>query len=149
MFSFQEYVIGWSIYLFAVVALLFVFWRMTRFISWAYVRDCVRLLGAVFLLLPVTVDDSTYYWAPAWIKALLNIIFENIDVFWSIAQLFLLALCVTYLVYFLLSFFILLFNKARPQRTSIETTSIKTSIKTPTGAPNNTRKEPRVSVPNA
>jgi hypothetical protein len=139
MFSFQEYIIGWGVYLFAVVALLFVYWRMTRFIIWRHARDCARLSGAVFLLLPVTIDSGSYFWAPAWIKALLNIIFVNPDVYWPVARLFLLALFSTYLVYFLLSFFISLINKGR---TNI--TSNKTSAK----VSDNARKEPKISAGN-
>ena len=140
MFSFQEYIIGWGAYLFAVIALLFVFWRMTRFIGWDYVRDCFRLLGAVFLLLPITIDESSSYWAPAWIKALLNIIFTNFDVFWPIARLFLLALCCTYLVYFLLSFFISLTKNMR---------SHKTPTKDDANAFDNLRKEPEILTADA
>lgn len=113
MFSFEEYIIGWGVYLFSAIVLLFVFWRMTRFIPWRCFRDCVRLSAAVFLLLPTVIDSGSYYWAPAWIKALLNIIFANLDVFWPIARLFLIALCSTYLVYFLLSFIASAINKAR------------------------------------
>jgi hypothetical protein len=139
MFSFQEYIIGWGVYLFAVIALLFVFWRMTRFITWGYARDCIRLLGAVFLLLPITIDSSAYYWAPAWIKALLNIIFANPDVFWPIARLFILALCSTYLVYFLLSFFISLVNKGRTNMASNKASN---------HVSDNVRKEPKISAVN-
>ncbi len=102
MFSFQEYLIGWGIYLFSVVGLLFVYWRMTRFIPWRYLRDCTRLLGAVFLLLPTVIEESSNYWAPAWIKALLNIIFSEIDAVWPIARLFLIVLLASYLIYFVL-----------------------------------------------
>ena len=139
MFSFQEYIIGWGVYLFAVIALLFVFWRMTRFIGWDYIRDCFRLFGAVFLLLPVTIDESSFYWAPAWIKALLNIIFTNFDVFWPIARLFLLVLCCTYFVYFSLSFFISLTKKMR---------SHETVTKTNAKVFNNVRKEPKILTGN-
>jgi hypothetical protein len=113
MFSFEEYIMGWGIYLFSVIALLAVFWKMTRFITWGYIKDCIRLFAAVFLLLPITIESGSYYWAPAWIKALLNIIFSNLDVFWPIARLFLIVLCSTYLIYFILSFFISLINKLR------------------------------------
>jgi hypothetical protein len=120
MFSFEEYIIGWGIYLFAVIVLLFVFWRMTRFIYWRYCRDCVRLFGAVFLLLPTAIDSGSYYWAPAWIKALLNIIFANFDIFWPIVHLFLLALCSTYLVYFLLGFVSSAFKKLRDKKALVK-----------------------------
>jgi len=102
MFSFEEYLMGWGIYLFSVVGLLLVYWRMTRFIRWRYLRDCIRLLGAVFLLLPIAIEESSQYWAPAWIKALLNIVFSEIDAVWPIARLFLVALLASYLVYVVL-----------------------------------------------
>jgi hypothetical protein len=123
MFSFEKYMMGWGIYLFATIALLAVFWKMTRFIKWVYIKDCVRLLAAVFLLLPITIESGSYYWAPAWIKALLNIIFSNLDVFWPIARLFLLVLCSTYLVYFLLSFCLSLITKLRTSNVSTKASS--------------------------
>ena len=132
MFSFQEYIIGWGVYLFAVITLLFVFWRMTRFITLTYIKDCIRLLAAVFLLLPITIDSGSYYLAPAWIKALLNVVFSNFDIFWPIAHLFLLALCSTYLVYFLLNFCLSLVNKVRTKYISAKAFTKK-------------RREPRIS----
>lgn len=104
MFSFEEYLMGWGIYLFSVVGLLLVYWRMTRFIRWRYLRDSIRLFGAVFLLLPIAIEESSQYWAPAWIKALLNIVFSEMDAVWPIARLFLVALLATYLAYVVLLF---------------------------------------------
>ena len=103
MFSFQEYLLGWGVYLFSVIGLLCIYWRMTCFIGWRYLRDCIRLLGAVFLLLPITIED-THYWAPAWVSVVLNIIFSELDAVWPIARLFLLILLASYLVYFVLLF---------------------------------------------
>ncbi len=120
MFSFQEYLIGWGVYLFSVVGLLFVYWRMTRFIPWRYLRDCIRLFGAVFLLLPSMIEEASNFWAPAWIKALLNIIFSELDVVWPIARLFLVALLGTYLIYFVL---LLIFAGIGKMRSSSETTT--------------------------
>lgn len=55
---------AWSIYLLSAAALLLTAWRITR-PFWTWLRDPLRILTAVLLLMPAEVDPEKGYYAPA------------------------------------------------------------------------------------
>ena len=102
MFSFEEYLWGWSIYILAVLGLLMAFWRLTRSIPWFYLKQCLRLVVATLLLTPAMVGSSNLYWAPAWIQGVLQLIFVGLDDFYPIGRLLLMVVLIA-LVFYLLT----------------------------------------------
>lgn len=102
MFSFQEYIIGWAVYLITVIGLLFCTWYITRGIPWLYVKQVLRLIAATLFLTPIAIDNTTAFYAPAWIKAGLQLVFEGVDGFMPVGHLLLMVLLGVLLVYVLL-----------------------------------------------
>jgi hypothetical protein len=113
MFSAQEYIIGWVVYLIAALGLLFVFWRMTRSIPWFYPKQYLRLIGAAFLLSPAVVDDAAAYLAPAWVMATLQLVFTGVDNFWPLARVVLMAALIAAMIYSLLLIALHLYRRQR------------------------------------
>ena len=106
MFSFEEYILSWSVYLLSVSMLMLIFWQLTRCIHWFYWKQSVRLLVAVIFLVPASVEDTagaaSGYLAPAWVKALLQLIFSGMEGFLPVARLILLAVLAAFVMYLLL-----------------------------------------------
>lgn len=67
MENIPDFVIVWLIYLAAVLAGLFVFWRMTRPIPWLWCKEILRALVATLLLWPAVVIEGDSFLAPAFI----------------------------------------------------------------------------------
>ena len=111
MFSPQEYIIGWSLYLLAVLGLLVVFWHITRPIVWVHLKGSLRLLVATLLLLPSSVENAATYWAPAWIKAFLQLVFGGFDEFLPIGKQLLIAILIVLMIYLLLLIALHLYRK--------------------------------------
>ena len=83
MFSTEEYIVSWLIYLSASTGLLLVVWRTPKNMgSWHYFRQLLQLSIAVLLLTPFTVNESSNYLAPAWTIASLDMIFVEANNFW-------------------------------------------------------------------
>ena len=82
MFSTEEYIFSWFFYLSATAGLFLVVWRITRNISWHYIRQLLRLSIVVFLLTPYAVNESSHYLAPAWTIAGLDMVFSEVGNFW-------------------------------------------------------------------
>lgn len=118
MFSFEEYIIAWSVYLVSVIVLLAVFWQLTKRIPWLYVKEPLRLLAASLLLVPALVDGTNTFWAPAWIKGLLHLIFSGPEGFWPIGKLLLIGVLATLIVYLLLSIVVRLYQLKRKPKAS-------------------------------
>lgn len=118
MFSFQEYLSGWLFYMLCVVALLAVFWQLTKRIPWVHVKQCLRLSVASILLVPAVVEDATLYWAPAWIKGLLTLIFSGEEGVWPIAKLLLIAVLVSFIIYLLLLIAVHFYRQWRDKKSS-------------------------------
>jgi hypothetical protein len=107
MFSFEEYIIGWSVYLVAVMGILAVFWRMTRSIPWLHVKQCLRLIVATLFLVPTFVEpqaiqSSFHYLSPAWIQGILQLIFSSIEKAIPIGRLLLMSLLGVFIIYLLI-----------------------------------------------
>lgn len=64
MLTSTDYLMAWSIYLLSAAALLLTAWRITR-PFWIWLRDPLRIVSAVLLLMPAEVDPEKGYYAPA------------------------------------------------------------------------------------
>jgi hypothetical protein len=77
MFSQDEYLYGWLLYLAGALALILVGWVLTAKIRWKPLKRVIRLLGMTFLLVPWYASEELAYLAPAWIIAAFEGIFEG------------------------------------------------------------------------
>lgn len=77
MFNESEYQTVWLIYLAAAAVGWLVWWKMTRWIGWWFVREPLQLLVAVLLFTPATVEPVTREMAPAAIIWLLDTLFAT------------------------------------------------------------------------
>ena len=116
MFTFEEYIFGWAVYLTSAVGLMGLFWYLTRNF-WFYPKQCLRLLLATLLLLPAEVENASDYLAPAWIKAVLTLIFSGFEAFIPVGNKLLMASSTVIFIYLLIllagKLYSLKFSKAR------------------------------------
>jgi hypothetical protein len=64
MLTSTDYLMAWSVYLFAALAFQLAFWRWTRGL-WSWVRDLLRVALAVLVFTPAAVDGASGHYAPA------------------------------------------------------------------------------------
>jgi len=103
MFTFEEYLTGWLVYMGLIIGVLAVFWWLTRFIKWVSVKHSLRLIVSAILLVPVPVPDTANFWAPAWIVGALELIFSGLENFIPIGQRLLVAVAMALVIYALLT----------------------------------------------
>ena len=104
MFSAEEYLLGWLLYLSAVAGLLTVCWRITRnVLSRYHIRQLVRLSVAILLLSPYLVNNESHYLAPAWAMAAMDMLFSDGMAFWRAGGPLLVIWCITLFLYGLLT----------------------------------------------
>lgn len=66
MLSVTDYLMAWSIYLLSATALLITAWRLSSWM-WAGIKDPLRVMCAVILLTPASVDGNPAHLAPAFV----------------------------------------------------------------------------------
>ncbi|HDZ57126.1 MAG TPA: ABC transporter ATP-binding protein [Pseudomonas xinjiangensis] len=79
MFSESEYQTVWMIYLAASVCGWLVWWQMTRWIKWWWLREPLWVVMAVLLFTPAYVEPMQPWLAPAFIVWLLDTLFSTGD----------------------------------------------------------------------
>ncbi|MBL4609579.1 MAG: hypothetical protein ACRBBM_10775 [Pseudomonadaceae bacterium] len=79
MFNETEYETVWLVYLAAAACGWLVWWKMTSFIGWWFVREPLWVAMAVLLFTPVRVDPMEPAQAPATIILLLDAILDTGD----------------------------------------------------------------------
>jgi|GEM_PF-756046 len=114
MFTVEQYVIGWSVYLLAVIGLLAVFWRMTRIIRWFYPRQVLRLIAAAFLLTPYSINEASEYLAPAWLMAGLEMVFSGLDGFERAGRPTITAALIALIVYLVMAVGVYVYRRKHP-----------------------------------
>ena len=89
----NDYLIAWGLYAFAALGCLLVIWRMTGWM-WRYLREPLRVLGAVLLLTPTVVDAGRELYAPAVAVTALDLVFKvGSNVWQAISDLAAYGLC--------------------------------------------------------
>ncbi|TVP88103.1 MAG: hypothetical protein EA348_11565 [Pseudomonadaceae bacterium] len=64
MFNEAEYQLIWAVYLVAALLGWLVWWKMTRWIGWWFVREPLWVIMAVILFTPVRADGELPWMAP-------------------------------------------------------------------------------------
>ena len=116
MFSFEEYLWGWIVYLLATLSLLLAFWRITQSIRWFYFRECLRLTVATLLLTPATIESANYFLSPAWIQGFLRLIFAGIEDFLPVGRHLLIAVCLMLFIYLVMLIALQLYRRWQATR---------------------------------
>lgn len=94
MFTHEEYIWAWIVYLLGAAACMGVFWYLTRKIVWREVRDVLRIGAGVFMLVPWYSSEGGGYLSPAWIACILEGMFEGPGAFWRAGTPLIIALIV-------------------------------------------------------
>jgi hypothetical protein len=71
----NDYYIAWGLYAFAALGCLLVWFRLTRWL-WRWLREPLRVLGAVALFSPTIVDPAQNKFAPAIAITALDLLFK-------------------------------------------------------------------------
>lgn len=77
MFNESEYETVWLVYLAAAACAWLVWWKMTSYIAWWFVREPLWVTMAVLLFTPVRVDPMESAQAPATIILLLDAVLDT------------------------------------------------------------------------
>lgn len=94
MYTEQEYLYGWLIYLLGVAVIVACGWWLTAAIRFKELRQLLRLTAIVTFLVPWYADPDLEYLAPAWLIAAFEGLFESGDAFWRAGTPLLTALAV-------------------------------------------------------
>ncbi|GFM79456.1 hypothetical protein PSCICN_01480 [Pseudomonas cichorii] len=78
----NDYLIAWGLYAFAALGCLLVWFLMTRWM-WRYLKEPLRVIGAVLLFTPTIVDPAKELFAPAVAVTALDLLFKVGSNVWS------------------------------------------------------------------
>jgi hypothetical protein len=109
MAEFQEYSSAWLAYGLAVIGLLAVTWRISQFFPWPYLRGVMITTVAVLFLTPALAESN--YWAPAWIVAVLELLFSDLENILPILRVLLIVWLVSMISFTLIK--LLFFRKSK------------------------------------
>lgn len=78
----NEYFWAWSVYLGGFVLFYAVFWYITSKLPWHELRQLLRVLAAVFFLVPWRTDTEHTYMSPAWLISAADALLYEPKAFW-------------------------------------------------------------------
>jgi hypothetical protein len=90
----NEYFWAWTVYLSAVAIFYAVFWYVTSKIPWGELRQLLRIVTAVFLLVPWRTDTEHTYLSPAWLVSAADALLYEPKAFWRAGLALVLGLIV-------------------------------------------------------
>lgn len=82
MYTEQEYLYGWLIYLGGALLLAICFWVLTSAIRFRALKIVLRLGAIAFFATPWFASEQAEYLAPAWVIAAFEGIFDGPEAFW-------------------------------------------------------------------
>lgn len=97
MAEFQEYSSSWIVYGLAVIGLLVVTWRISKPIPFSYLRGVMITTVAVLFFTPTLTENN--YWAPAWIVAFLELLFNGLDSILPVLRILLIVWLIALVTY--------------------------------------------------
>jgi hypothetical protein len=77
MYTYNDYFYGWLVYVAAALILILCAWWLTSGLRWREPRQLLRLMVTVTLLLPWYTDADMKFFAPAWVMAVFEWVFEH------------------------------------------------------------------------
>lgn len=97
MYTQAEYLYGWLLYLLGVALMMGCGWYLTSGIRYTLAKTLLRVLAAVFFLVPWYASSDEDYLAPAWLIAAFEGIVGGESTFWRAGAPLLSALAVAVL----------------------------------------------------
>lgn len=82
MYTEQEYLYGWLVYLGGALLMVICFWVLTAAIRFRAMKTVLRLGAIAFFATPWFASEQMEYLAPAWIIAVFEVIFDGPEAFW-------------------------------------------------------------------
>lgn len=113
MFSTEEYLTTWAIYLLSAAGLMVVWWYLTALLRISVLRNMLRVSAAVALIMPYPVPEQEVFLAPAIMMTFLEGLFFE-DHGFSHAGIPLLAVVVLANVVYLIIDLLLQFLRPKP-----------------------------------
>ncbi len=104
MFTAEEYLTGWLIYLSGAICALVVWWFMTKKIPYKTPRNILRLCVTVVLIMPYPVAYQDPHLAPAFFTSMLEGVFIKDQGFARAGVPVLLAMAISIALYLLIDF---------------------------------------------
>ncbi|MFJ3484142.1 MFS transporter [Pseudomonas sp. NPDC090202] len=80
----NDYLIAWGLYAFAALGCLWVWFKLTGWM-WRYLREPLRVIGAVLLFGPTIIDPAKDQYAPALAISVLDLAFKVGNNVWRAA----------------------------------------------------------------
>ena len=96
--SSNEYILAWVAYLGSFAVCYAVFWYFTSKLPWRELRQLLRVLVAVFFLVPWTTDTTHSFLSPAWLVSISDSLLFGSKAFWRAGLALVLALILAVLV---------------------------------------------------
>ena len=83
MLSNSDYLMAWSIYLLSATALLITGWRLSSWM-WSWAKDALRVVSAVLLLAPASVDGDPAHLAPTMVIVCFELLTAEVNAYATI-----------------------------------------------------------------
>lgn len=96
MFTPEEYMKAWLMYLAGAVLMIACWWYLTHFMRWRELKQLSRIAVVVLLVVPWFTDANGSYLAPAIIIALVDSLTHGGEAFWRAGTPLLIALIVSF-----------------------------------------------------
>lgn len=114
MFTQEEYIWAWTVYLIGASLFLLCWWLLSAKIKWRGLRHVSRIVVAVLFLTPWYTESQSEYLSPAWLASGIEGAFEGPEAFWR-AGYPLLAATLGALIISSIVYTALWFKSRRPQ----------------------------------
>jgi len=114
----SEYIWAWAIYLSAAGVFYAIFWYFTSKLPLKELRQLLRILLAVLLLVPWVANPDYEFLAPAWIVSISDMLLYGPDAFWRAGLALVLALILAVLISSVVA--ISLWFRARKRQSAVE-----------------------------
>lgn len=98
MFTQEEYLSAWGIYLLASLLFLFGLWKLLALFKWRELKFLVGAPAAAFFLLPWSISEGSEFRSPAWVTAILEGFLQGGAAFWRAGGPLLIAALIALLV---------------------------------------------------
>ena len=116
----NEYFLAWAYYAAGASVFFAVFWFWTRNFLWSEVRQLMRVMLAVILIVPWYTDTTQSYLSPAWLVSVAEALLNGPEAFWRAGRPLVIALIAAFglsTIYALISWYL------RSRRRKVQPTS--------------------------
>lgn len=115
----NEYMLAWVVYLSGFAVFFAIFWYVTSKLPSGELRQLLRVIVAVFFLVPWTTDTTHSFLSPAWIVSISDALLNGSKAFWRAGLALVLASIVAVLLSMSVS--LILWFRSRKSHSSPET----------------------------